>query len=237
MKSIWGDGRKGDANGFSERMQALVDNGMKDGSFRASLLPQDIPLARIFSFLRGKNNLIKKREIAKDVLLGECGLKNKIHAKLLLGPKEFEEVVNGSEDIVPHLIELLGEKTLNVKANAVRALGERGDARALPAMCLGLKEEKYWVRYEFADALRKISTNLGDEQDVRELCKVLAKHVRKNDEFSGHLRLARKALDSFASRRDSWNEFRRAPLAKPVRIEETGPGRPNTTLRMQLMKK
>ena len=237
MKSIWGEDGDRTAEGVTDQIRTLVENGIKTGSFRASLPPQDIPLARIFSFLRGNSNLIEKRAMAADVLLGECGLKNRVHAKLLLGPKDFEEVVNDPEDVVPELIELLGGKNVGVKINAVQALGERGDERALAALYLGLGEEKYWVRYEFADALRKISANLDDEQDVRKLCKVLAKHVRKNDEFSGHLRLARKSLESFASRRDSWNDLGRAPLAKPIRIEGIGPGRPDTTLPMRLMKK
>ena|GEM_PF-2096287 len=237
MKSIWGDRNKEKSESITGQVKTLVKDNIANGRFRASRPPQDIQLSRIFNFLGGKNSLIEKRKKAADVLLGAHGLKNRIHAKLLLGPKDFEEVLKDPEDIIPVLIELLGEKNEGVRAKAAQALGERGDERALDAMYSGLNEEKYWVRYEFADALEKISVNLCEERDVRKICSELEKHVKEKGEFKGHLRKMRRTLESFASRRDSWSELEKTPLAKPIKVDGGRPKRPDTTLKMHRIKR
>ena len=231
MKSIWENKGEEEPKNITNQIKTLVEDNVENGRFRASRPPQDIQLSRIFNFLGGKRNLIEKRAAAADVLLGKHGLKNRIHAKLLLGPKEFQEVIQDPRDIVPELIELLGEKNVDIRINAARVLGERGDERALVQMCGGLGEPEYWARYEFGQALGEMCRNIKDTEVLEMLRDVIKQHVEEKGEFSGTLRKVSRRLWELAKL--SGNE-RKTPFANVPKIN-VGPSagaRPDTTVKL-----
>ena len=230
MKSIWGEEESGKNEDLTGQIVKQV------GGKRTSRPPEEVYLSRILTFLQGKSNLIEKRKEAKLLLLGEFGLKNRIHAKLLLGPRELEEVIRDPDDLVPALIDLLEERNPNVRTKAAKALGVRGDSRAIARLLKGLSEEKYWIRYEFATALGKMLKNIDDTHKLQEIKKKLGGHPRPG-EISSVLRLVRKQMYEIRNNRDSWNDLEKVPLAKPVRVEGSGPKRPDATLKMHSMKK
>ena len=211
MKSIWGEEESGKKEDFTGQITAQV------GGKRTSRPPEEIYVSRTLTALQGKSNLIEKRRDAKRLLLGEFGLKNRIHAKLLLGPREFEEVIRDPEDLVPALITLLKERNPNVRTKAAKALGVRGDERAISGLASGLGEEKYWVRYEFANALGKLAAHLEDVEEVAEAEKVLRKHVKERGEFSSSLRRAVSRLRALGVQQETGDKpsFRVAPRAVP----------------------
>jgi len=219
MKSIWGEEKPGKREDFTGQITAQA------GGKRTSRPPGEIYVSRTLTSLQGKSNLIEKRKEAERLLLGEFGLKNRIHAKLLLGPREFEEVIRDPEDLVPALITLLGERNPDVRTKAARALGARGDARAISGLASGLEEEKYWIRYEFANALGKLATRLEDADEVAEAEKVLRKHVKEKHEFSSSLRRAVSRLRALGVQPETGAKpsFRVAPVRAVPKGEVTLP--------------
>jgi hypothetical protein len=185
--------------GAEESGRGRGDKAERDEEFRPSKppkSPEERELYAIFRKLKGKDhNLIEKRRIANEVLNGKYGTKKKIHAKFLLGPQDFESVaVDPREDVVPALIELAENNDVDVRAKAARALGERGDERALLVMYKGLGEEKYWARYEFATALGRMFRNIDKLEALHEAENVLGERAKEKGEGSNALRLVRKRI-------------------------------------------
>ncbi len=166
--------------------------------------PQDegeAKLKRIFRELRSTKNFIEKRKIAKGVLRGEYGIKNELLAKFMLGPMEFNEILEDKRDIGLPLLELLGEKNEKVRMKIVKMLGERGNEKVPPKMYSGLDEEKYALRYGYACALGRMSRNIKDEKVLREMEGVLAAREDKAG-ISGGLILVRQRLQELSGAND-----------------------------------
>ena len=224
MKSIWGEEESGKKEDFTGQITAQV------GGKRTSRPPEEIYVSRTLTALQGKSNLIEKRRDAKRLLLGEFGLKNRIHAKLLLGPRELEEVIRDPDDLVPALIDLLEERNPNVRTKAAKALGVRGDSRAVARLLRGLSEEKYWIRYEFAGALGKLTSRLEDAGEVAQVEGALRRHLRERGEFSSSLRRAVSRLRTLGVQQETGakSSFRVAPVRAVPKGEVTLPMRIGT---------
>ncbi len=155
---------------------------------RPSRAPEEMELSRTFNVLRSKKTLVEKRGEAEEVLQGCHGIKHELHAKMLLGQTEFESVIKDKRDIVPPVLQLLSERDPEIRAKAARVLGKRGDEKALIGLYRGLNEEKYWLRFEFANALGEVSDRIEDREFLQEMAEILNAHVRERKEFSGPLR-------------------------------------------------
>ncbi|MBD3389676.1 hypothetical protein GF415_01850 [Candidatus Micrarchaeota archaeon] len=155
---------------------------------RNSRPPEEKELSRIFNLLRSKKTLVEKRGEAEEVLQGCHGIKHELHAKLLLGPKEFESIVMDKRDIVPPVLELSSERDPEIRAKAAEVLGKRGDARALIGLYRGLNEKEYWVRFEFAKALGNVSGRIEEREYLQEIAEILKAHAEEKGELYGPLR-------------------------------------------------
>lgn len=176
-------------------------------------------LSRIFTYLKGKDNLVKKAQYAESVLNGEYGIKNELLAKLMLGDLEFRAILEDKRDVVTPLLELLPESNVDLRVKVAKALGEKGDRRALPALCNGLKEEEYWARYEFASALVEFCKNLKEVEAIAEVKAALISHVKGKQELSGQLRLVEHELESRVAAQKKDDDKKPAPKP-PARTEE-----------------
>ena len=202
---------------------------------RAPRAPTDSEEGRkinlMFAELKTSKNLIEKREAAAGLLNGEHGIKNEIVAKFFLGPKEFQEVLKDTRDIVLPLIELLDDGDVNVRVKAAKALGKRGDGRALVQMCGGLGEPEYWARHEFGRALGKMCRNIKDTEVLEMLRDVVKQHVEEKGEFSATLRMVSSRLGELAKLS---GDERKTPFANVPKID-AGPragARPDTTMKL-----
>ncbi|MFP3950447.1 MAG: HEAT repeat domain-containing protein [Candidatus Micrarchaeia archaeon] len=217
---IWD--KEGTEDGITGQIRTVLKNRNRG---RPSKPPEEIELSRTFNILRSKKTLVEKRNAAEEVLQGCYGIKHEIHAKLLLGPKEFESVIMDKRDIVPPTLEILSEKNPEARVKAAQVLGKRGDERTLLGLYRGLNEEEYWVRFEFANALGEISHQMEDMEYLQEMGEVLKSHVENKGEFYGPLRRIVSKM------REIEGKNRGAEKKLVIKPEKAGRRNVDTTLR------
>lgn len=193
---------------------------------RPSRPPEEKELSRIFNILGSKKTFVEKRKAAEEVLQGCHGIKHELHAKLMLGPKEFESVIMDKRDIVPPVLELSSGRNPEIRVKAAQALGKRGDERALIGLYRGLNEEEYWVRFEFAKALGDVSGRIENREYLQEMAEILKSHVEEKKELSGPLRRIVSRL------REIERNERGAEKKLIIKPEKGGRGRVDTTLKV-----
>lgn len=183
MSAIWGE------NGARGPVEA----------YRTSKLPLnegERAVYKIFDKLRSKTyNMIEKRRIAEAVLRGEYGIKHELHAKLLLGPKDLQKIIESPMDIVPPLLEVINDRDQIVREKIAAVLEKRGDERAIDAMCAKLDSDNYSERYVYGVALGKMArSNLSDVEILQKLMSRIEEKLGKNGEFSTAWRYIRGRL-------------------------------------------
>ncbi len=208
-------------------------------------------LNKVFGELKGGNNLIKKRATAEEVVQGLYGIEAETLAKLFLGKREMKEILADLREpsreetfadagklegqtaakkrdvLIPILVGFAKNNDANIRVKVAYLLGERGDERALPALCRGTTEgleterEKpgtYWVRYEFTKALGRLARNLENERDLRTVEDMIRAHP-KPGQVSHCLRLVRRQLDKIRGGRSSWDDKASRPQPQRGRGE------------------
>jgi hypothetical protein len=201
MSSIWDNEEEG---GLTEQIRTVIGNNGAPpkkgdvGKYRASGPPlndAERAVYAIFSKLRGKeHNLIEKRKIAEDLLLGQYGIKHELHAKLFIGPRGLEQILDDPRDIVPPLLEIIDDKDQNVREKIAKILAVRGDERTLFSVYAGMDSDAYSERHEFGLALGKMATNINDVGILGEMLREISERRKKRGEFSSAFRLVKKRL-------------------------------------------
>lgn len=238
MNSIWDNGSGRKIEDFSGQVSNALGNGGEDNgntgiyAYRPSRPPHtedEREVHRIFDKLRGKScNLIQKRAIAEAVLMGQYGIKHELHAKLLLGPKDLQEVLEDPRDVVPPLLEVISDKDQIVREKIAGILAVRGDARVLFSVYAGMDSDSYAERYEFGLALGKIATNIIDVDALKEMLSEIEKRRVNRGEFSSALRLVKKRLMDLGAVA-SKPERKKVPF---IEIKPSGPKQGEMTIPM-----
>ncbi|MCP4648293.1 MAG: hypothetical protein GY852_11290 [bacterium] len=203
MNSIWGKDGNGKNEDFTGQVRTALGNG-NDGpveAYRTSKPPLnegERAVYQIFDKLRSKSyNLIEKRRMAEAVLRGEYGIRHEVHAKLLLGPTDLQEIIESPVDIVLPILELMNDRELRMREKIAAVLAVRGDERAIDAMCAKLDAKNYSERYNFGMALGKIAGRSSDVDALQKLYSEIEKRRENTEEFSsawGYVRVRLREL-------------------------------------------
>ncbi len=204
MSTIWDNGDGGiEEEGMTVQIRAALGEKRSGtntpveayGPSNPPLNAEKRKVHQIFDKLRGKShNLIEKRKIAEKVLRGEYGIKHELHAKLLLGPRELQEVIGHPADIVLPLLELMNDRTQYVREKIAAVLEKRGDERAIDAMCTKLDADDYSERHIYGVALGKMAKNLSDIESLQKLMAEIDMRREKTEEFTTAWRYVRGRL-------------------------------------------
>ena len=205
MSSIWNNDNGGaDEEGMTGQIRTALGNGDRPvEAYRTSkppLNPEERAVYKIFDKLRSKNyNLIEKRKMAEEVLRGDCGTKHALHARLLMGPKDLQEIIDYPMDIVLPILELVGDRDLRVREKIAQVLAVRGDERAIDAMCEKLDADNYSERYNFGLALGKMTKRINDVEALQKLYSEIVKKREKTEEFTSAWRYVRMRLSELGA--------------------------------------
>jgi hypothetical protein len=206
MSSIWNNSNGGaDEEGMTEQIRtALGNNGAENRAvrpveaYRTSKPPlndAERKVYAIFDKLRSKTyNLIQKREIAEAVLRGDYGTKHALNARLLLGPKDLQEIIDYPMDIVLPILELIDDRDQRVREKIAAVLAVRGDEGAIDAMCTKLDSDNYSERHEFGMALGKMTKNISNVEALQTIHSEVKKRMEAKNEFSSAWRYVRRRL-------------------------------------------
>ena len=241
MGSIWGN-VENDSDDFTGQVRNFVEEGGGKGSAapRPSRPPANAEERRlhvVFTYLRGADNYFKKAEFAADVLNGEFGVKNELLARLMMGPREFEDVLKDPRDIIPPLIELLNNKEVDIRVKVAQVFAERGDERVLFGMYTGLNEEAYWARYSFSMALAKIAGRLDNLEADSGIHAAMQVCAERNGGISPALLLVKMHLGRLRCPDDDAKGIPSALNKPPLAAPRAAVERPDTTARMFTGKK
>jgi len=203
MTSIWNNGNGGaEEEGMTEQVRTALGGNENGGrpveAYRTSkppLNPEERAVYQVFDKLRSKSyTLIEKRKMAEEILRGDCGTKHALHARLLMGPKDLQEVIDYPMDIVLPILELVGDRELVVREKIAQVLAVRGDERAIDAMCEKLDADGYAERYNFGLALGKMARRIEDIEVLQKLLVKIEKRREKTEEFTSAWRYVRMRL-------------------------------------------
>jgi len=203
MTSIWNNGNGGaEEEGMTEQVRTALGGNENGGrpveAYRTSkppLNPEERAVYQVFDKLRSKSyTLIEKRKMAEEILRGDCGTKHALHARLLMGPKDLQEVIDYPMDIVLPILELVGDRELVVREKIAQVLAVRGDERAIDAMCAKLDADNYSERYNFGLALGKMALRIEDVEALKKIHSEIEKKMMEKNEFSSAWRYVRKRL-------------------------------------------